>query len=87
MRFLRKLSYGNAGFARSIYEASDAAIQLSNFYKEVASPLLSNVTFTYLSGQVKLPNFQPNIGILRKVNGSVTKIFILKIKSLSSLKS
>ncbi|XP_014277353.1 inter-alpha-trypsin inhibitor heavy chain H4 [Halyomorpha halys] len=52
MRFLRKLSLGNAGFARSIYEASDAALQLSNFYKEVASPLLSNVTFTYLPGQV-----------------------------------
>lgn len=52
MRFLRKLSLGNAGFARSIYEASDAALQLSNFYKEVASPLLSNVTFSYLPGQV-----------------------------------
>lgn len=54
MRFLRRLSLGNAGFARSIYEASDAALQLSNFYKEVASPLLSNVTFSYLPGQVDI---------------------------------
>ncbi|KAL1140325.1 hypothetical protein AAG570_000257, partial [Ranatra chinensis] len=52
LNFLRKLSLANAGFARNIYEASDAALQLNNFYKEIASPLLSNVTFYYLPGQV-----------------------------------
>jgi len=50
--FLRKLSLQNNGFARNIYEAADAAKQLTNFYKTIASPLLSNVTFTYLPGQV-----------------------------------
>ena len=50
--FLKKLSLRNSGFARKIYEASDTALQLSNFYKEVSSPLLSNVTFIYQPEQV-----------------------------------
>uniref|UniRef100_A0A1B6KKL4 VIT domain-containing protein n=1 Tax=Graphocephala atropunctata TaxID=36148 RepID=A0A1B6KKL4_9HEMI len=50
--FLRKLSLSNYGFARNIYEAADASDQLKNFYKTISSPLLSNVTFTYLPGQV-----------------------------------
>ncbi|KAG8300340.1 hyaluronan metabolic process [Homalodisca vitripennis] len=49
--FLRKLSLSNYGFARNIYEAADATDQLKNFYKTISSPLLSNVTFTYLPGQ------------------------------------
>ncbi|KAK9513002.1 hypothetical protein O3M35_001294 [Rhynocoris fuscipes] len=52
MNFLKKLSLRNSGFARKIYEASDAALQLKNFYKQISSPLLSNVTFTYLHDQV-----------------------------------
>lgn len=52
IKFLRKLSLSSNGFARNIYEASDAALQLKNFYKEVASPLLANITFNYLPGQV-----------------------------------
>lgn len=52
IKFLRKLSLSNNGFARNIYEASDAALQLKNFYKEVASPLLANITFNYLPEQV-----------------------------------
>ncbi|KAJ9587861.1 hypothetical protein L9F63_018695, partial [Diploptera punctata] len=51
--FLKKLSRQNSGFARKIYEASDTALQLTDFYKEVASPLLANVTFKYLSQQVE----------------------------------
>lgn len=47
--FLRKLSLQNNGFGRKIYEASDAALQLKGFYAEIASPLLSNVTFNYTS--------------------------------------
>ena len=50
--FLKKLSLRNSGFARKIYEASDIAPQLTDFYREIASPLLANVTFQYLSGQV-----------------------------------
>ncbi|CAG2057749.1 unnamed protein product, partial [Timema podura] len=52
MEFLKKLSLRNSGFARKIYEASDAALQLNQFYKQVSSPLLSNVTFKYQENQV-----------------------------------
>ncbi|KAL1512999.1 hypothetical protein ABEB36_002487 [Hypothenemus hampei] len=45
--FLSKLSLKNQGFARHIYEAADSYIQLENFYKQISSPLLSNVTFRY----------------------------------------
>lgn len=45
--FLKKLSLRNSGFARKIYEASDTALQLRDFYRQVASPLLANVTFSY----------------------------------------
>lgn len=51
--FLKKLSLNNSGFARVIYEASDASLQLRNFYKEISSPVLSNVTFKYIDTQVK----------------------------------
>ena len=47
--FLRKLSLQNGAIARKIYEASDAALQLQNFYSEISSPALSNVNFTYTS--------------------------------------
>ncbi|KAL5240415.1 hypothetical protein ACI65C_007825 [Semiaphis heraclei] len=50
--FLKKLSLNNTGFARVIYEASDASLQLRNFYKEISSPVLSNVTFKYIDEQV-----------------------------------
>ncbi|CAI6345355.1 unnamed protein product [Macrosiphum euphorbiae] len=50
--FLKKLSLNNTGFARVIYEASDASLQLRNFYKEISSPVLSNVTFQYINDQV-----------------------------------
>jgi len=52
--FLKKLSLNNTGFARVIYEASDASLQLRNFYKEISSPVLSNVTFQYIDDQVKI---------------------------------
>ncbi|CAH1400153.1 unnamed protein product [Nezara viridula] len=59
INFLRKLSLANNGFARRIYEDSDAALQLNNFYKEVASPVLSNVIFEYLPDQVE--NTTPHV--------------------------
>jgi hypothetical protein len=52
--FLNKLSLRNSGFARKIYEASDTALQLRDFYREVASPLLANVTFSYQPEHVSL---------------------------------
>ncbi|XP_069689638.1 inter-alpha-trypsin inhibitor heavy chain H4-like isoform X2 [Periplaneta americana] len=53
MNFLRKISLRNYGFARKIYEASDANLQLRDFYRQVASPLLANVTFQYQETQVE----------------------------------
>nr|CAD7429895.1 unnamed protein product [Timema monikensis] len=51
--FLKRLSLRNSGFARKIYEAADASLQLRDFYRQVASPLLANVTFAYQPGQVE----------------------------------
>ncbi|XP_060076880.1 inter-alpha-trypsin inhibitor heavy chain H3-like [Ylistrum balloti] len=50
--FLKRLSLQNNGFARKIYEASDADLQLTGFYDEVSSVLVSNVTFRYLDDTV-----------------------------------
>ncbi|XP_072935766.1 inter-alpha-trypsin inhibitor heavy chain H4-like isoform X2 [Epargyreus clarus] len=52
-KFLRKLSLRNAGFMRHIYEAADAALQLRDFYRSVASPLLADVKFLYPKAQIK----------------------------------
>ncbi|XP_018575083.1 inter-alpha-trypsin inhibitor heavy chain H4-like [Anoplophora glabripennis] len=46
-QFLKKLSLKNQGFSRHIYKAADASLQIQEFYKQVSSPLLSNVTFKY----------------------------------------
>ncbi|CAN9512531.1 unnamed protein product [Ophioblennius macclurei] len=45
--FLDKMGRENNGFARRIYEASDATLQLQGFYNEVASPLLLDVDLRY----------------------------------------
>jgi uncharacterized protein YegL len=45
---VKDISTESEAFARRIYEASDAPIQLEDFYQEIASPLLSNVTFDYV---------------------------------------
>ncbi|CAM4731632.1 unnamed protein product [Leuciscus chuanchicus] len=45
--FLEKLSLENKGVARRIYEDSDADLQLQGFYKEVATPLLTDVHLSY----------------------------------------
>lgn len=46
-KFLRQLSLRNSAFSRHIYEASDASLQLENFYKQISSPLLRDVHFKY----------------------------------------
>lgn len=46
-QFLEELALNNQGFSRHIYDAADSYIQLENFYKQISSPLLSNVTFKY----------------------------------------
>uniref|UniRef100_A0A1Y1ND92 Inter-alpha-trypsin inhibitor heavy chain H4-like n=1 Tax=Photinus pyralis TaxID=7054 RepID=A0A1Y1ND92_PHOPY len=45
--FLQKLALRNSGFSRVIYEGGDASLQLQGFYRQISSPLLSDVTFKY----------------------------------------
>jgi len=45
--FLEKLALKNGGKARQVYEASDASLQLHDFYKAIASPLLKNVSVSF----------------------------------------
>ncbi|XP_027032099.1 inter-alpha-trypsin inhibitor heavy chain H3-like [Tachysurus fulvidraco] len=45
--FLDTMAHQNNGFARRIYEASDAVLQLQGFYEEVAIPLLLEVNLHY----------------------------------------
>ncbi|CAN9511769.1 unnamed protein product [Ophioblennius macclurei] len=49
-KFLEKMALQNNGVARRIYEDSDAAVQLKGFYEEVATPLLTDVTMSYMGG-------------------------------------
>jgi hypothetical protein len=42
------MSAQNNAFSRKIYEASDATLQLTGFYDEVSSVLISNLTFHFL---------------------------------------
>ncbi|XP_012627021.2 inter-alpha-trypsin inhibitor heavy chain H4 isoform X1 [Microcebus murinus] len=51
--FLEKLALDNGGLARRIYEDSDSALQLQDFYQEVANPLLTAVAFEYPSSAVE----------------------------------
>ncbi|KDR14085.1 Inter-alpha-trypsin inhibitor heavy chain H4 [Zootermopsis nevadensis] len=67
--FLKKLSLRNSGFARKIYEASDTALQLTDFYRQVASPLLANVTFRYQPDQVE-PQSVTRLAFRRFFSGS-----------------
>lgn len=63
--FLRKLSLRNDGFMRHIYEAADAALQLRDFYRQVSSPLLSDVKFIYPKQQVRYnSNFLIKLGMV-----------------------
>lgn len=57
MAFLEALAYENGGFARRIYEESDASDQLETFYAEISTPLLVDVQIDYtptviVSGEV-----------------------------------
>ena len=54
---LKKISNSNNGLAKRIYEGSDAAIQLENFYSQISSPLLSNVKITYVGDSLDDESF------------------------------
>lgn len=62
MAFLEALAYENGGFARRIYEESDASDQLESFYAEISTPLLVDVQIDYtptvlVSGKVTQKTF------------------------------
>ena len=50
---IKKVSETTNGLARKIYEGSDAAIQLEDFYQGIANPLLSDVKFDYVGELAK----------------------------------
>nr|XP_056703135.1 inter-alpha-trypsin inhibitor heavy chain H4-like [Euleptes europaea] len=51
--FLEKMALDNGGVARRIYEDADAALQLQNFYHEVATPILKEIEMNYLDKAVQ----------------------------------
>ncbi|KAM3848237.1 inter-alpha-trypsin inhibitor heavy chain H4-like [Vipera latastei] len=51
--FLEKLALDNSGFARRIYVDSDAALQLQDFYSEVAIPILKEIHINYIGNAVE----------------------------------
>lgn len=53
MPFLKALSWENGGFARRIYEESDASRQLESFYKELENPTLIDVKIDYPNNAVE----------------------------------
>ena len=44
--------FQNNGLARKIYSDSDADLQLKDFYREVSSPLLSDLNISYVGPSV-----------------------------------
>lgn len=76
--FLQRLSLQNCGFSRHIYEAADASLQLTDFYSQISSPLLTNVKFKYTSSVSNLTNTQFSIffgGSELVVSGRIGKLF------------
>merc|ERR1719266_2726208 len=49
---LKEISIAADSFAKRVYEGSDAALQLENFYTEISSPVVTNLKFDYVGGLV-----------------------------------
>lgn len=49
---MNKLALQNNGFMKHIYEAADASKQLKDFYRQISSPLLVDVQYTYPKDKV-----------------------------------
>merc|ERR1711953_546485 len=47
---LKEISLAADSFAKRVYEGSDAALQLENFYAEISSPVVTNLKFDYVGG-------------------------------------
>ena len=45
--FLRRISAQNNGFARKVSSESDHSLEMTQFYTEISSPLLDDLTFSY----------------------------------------
>merc|ERR1712038_420632 len=50
LSLLQSISSQNNGFSKRIYEGSDAALQLEDFYTQISSPVLSNLNVEYVGG-------------------------------------
>jgi len=50
---LQEIASENGGISKRIYEGSDAALQLEDFYSQISSPLLSKLKFDYVGGLVE----------------------------------
>ena len=46
------MSLENNGFARKIYEDSDADLQIEGLYAEISTALLTNVSFSYVDSEI-----------------------------------
>ena len=60
---VKSISLKSGAYARKIFEGLDAAIQLEDFYLELANPLLNNVKFEYVgepfkNGSITNTNFK-----------------------------
>jgi len=53
---VKRISDRAHAFARKIYDDSDAALQLRDFFRHISSPVLQNVTFNYSDSKVRKPN-------------------------------
>ncbi len=64
---IRNISVSSDAYARRIFEGSDAALQLEDFYLQLANPLLNDVTFKYIgdSKQVKFYRSRPGKSLCR----------------------
>ena len=49
---LQDIASQSQAISKRIYEGSDAALQLEDFYAQISSPLLSNLKFEYVGGLV-----------------------------------
>merc|ERR1712200_184735 len=49
---LKEISLAADSFAKRVYEGSDAALQLENFYNEISSPVVTNLKFDYVGDLV-----------------------------------
>eukprot|EP00066_Takifugu_rubripes_P022898 XP_011612164.1 PREDICTED: inter-alpha-trypsin inhibitor heavy chain H4-like isoform X1 [Takifugu rubripes] len=88
--FLEKMSLQNNGVARRIYEDSDADLQLKDFYNEVATPLLTDVTMVYIGGSnLTKTNFSQyyqgsEIVVAGEISDNGVETFTLQVLAISN---